>query len=714
MPQFIIQIRENYDIPNILQTIPASEWEIILNYVSELLLKHNSNFSNITEEQIQKSIENKYDIDINELKRKLLAETTANKALNEQLNLQKELLRADFDNILQKQRELNDSNIKNQLEYQQKTFTEAAKAELEYKNATISALELSLNKRLYAHDEEINALKLNYEKKTALLETNLTHDLTKKHESQCQFLEESYKQRIEFSKKDIADRITSKYEAEKTAIENELQAQKQEMKKIIDNINNELLQYKERYAIQIDTEKKYYERELDNLREVISKLNDSNSKLEAEYKERLNKEFDNERKIYALQLANLQGDINKLNDSNSKLEAEYKERYTTQIDTERKYYEREVVNLRERIDQLIKENNNTDIITKDFFMSNLQQALNPSKSLSPVVIGQEGEDQIATYLLNKYIESIVERTEKEAHKGDIYFIWNTLKCMIEVKNKETLTKNDISKFVDNITSLSDQKRINCAIFISLKTNIIPKKTRESLQLEYINAIPVIYIYLDNNQILSCGITLLSKLLTIDTKSNDELTELKATFIEHYKHCEDDCKYLDRLIKEKTKELSSLSIRREAEEKLFKKLQLQYHKYLAVKTTEATIQAHVAEEKEALSHVAEEKEAYISVDQHYKNIVEFYKQQNFNVEDIAVKDKILTWHKVLTINHCFEILKFISVYKKRPKRDDLVLLINGKRILTQQEFGKLSAGDRKCTQQIVKFATTFYSIEQTNP
>ena len=111
---------------------------------------------------------------------------------------------------------------------------------------------------------------------------------------------------------------------------------------------------------------------------------------------------------------------------------------------------------------------------------------------------------------------------------------------------------------------------------------------------------------------------------------------------------------------------------------------------------------------------EEKEAYISVDQHYKNIVEFYKQQNFNVEDIAVKDKILTWHKVLTINHCFEILKFISVYKKRPKRDDLVLLINGKRILTQQEFGKLSAGDRKCTQQIVKFATTFYSIEQTNP
>ena len=111
MPQFIIQIRENYDIPNILQTIPASEWEIILNYVSELLLKHNSNFSNITEEQIQKSIENKYDIDINELKRKLLAETTANKALNEQLNLQKELLRADFDNILQKQRELNDSKI---------------------------------------------------------------------------------------------------------------------------------------------------------------------------------------------------------------------------------------------------------------------------------------------------------------------------------------------------------------------------------------------------------------------------------------------------------------------------------------------------------------------------------------------------------------------------------------------------------------------------
>jgi hypothetical protein len=649
MPQFVIDLGENYDIPEILRTLPANEWEIVLNYIAELMIKHNNNFSNITEETIRSNMENKYNIDLTDLKKKLATEMAANKQLNEQLALQKDLLKEELDAILQKQRELNDNNLKTQLEYQRKSLTEANIAEIERKNATILSFET-----------EIAAIKAAHERKTAALEQNLAQELSKKYESERLFLEESYKTRLEYNRLDTV----SKYEAEKSAIEAELSSQKLELKRLIDN--------------------------------------------------------------------------------NSKIEAEYKESLTNQVNLEKKYHEREIALMRERIEQLTKENININelnnsAITKEFLVS----VINPAKNQLPVIKGQEGEEQIENYLKYKYIRSKVILTNKEKSKGDMYFQWHGIRCMVEVKNKEILILNDVEKFEKDIITLLKQNKINCAIFVSLKTNNIPHKTRDSLQLEYFKGIPIIYLYVDHEQIIACAIALLDKLLTINVSSNNQLEELKANFLDYYKHCEDEYKYLERLIKEKTKEISSLSLRRDTIEKKFLKLQQEYPKHISTKaifdgrkptddllvktnvdievktndTEDLLVKTNVdievkTNDNEDLSNTIEVKNNEIKNDDltHRAKLTEFFKQQRYDINKLDISIKIDTWAKTLTKECCFDILKYISTYNKHPKRDDLTNLSNGKRIMTMQEFAKLSAGDRKATKLIVKFAEDFYSAE----
>lgn len=127
------------------------------------------------------------------------------------------------------------------------------------------------------------------------------------------------------------------------------------------------------------------------------------------------------------------------------------------------------------------------------------------------VKGDIGEQTIINLLKNIYNKAIITNTSKESHQSDILFEdYNpNIKCVIEVKKKKTIITTDITKFEEDIITQQDNN-INCALFISMDSNNIPKKG--SFHLEIFNNIPVLYICLKNPEYVKFAVELLKNMV----------------------------------------------------------------------------------------------------------------------------------------------------------------------------------------------------------
>lgn len=106
--------------------------------------------------------------------------------------------------------------------------------------------------------------------------------------------------------------------------------------------------------------------------------------------------------------------------------------------------------------------------------------------------GNYGEDFIENYLIDKFTSGKIIDTHKESAKGDIYFIFDKIKLLIESKNVQVLKKDDIDKFYRDIELQVSKNNINCALLISLNdTNLINGNRHFSFEIK--NNIPVIMV-----------------------------------------------------------------------------------------------------------------------------------------------------------------------------------------------------------------------------
>jgi hypothetical protein len=138
--------------------------------------------------------------------------------------------------------------------------------------------------------------------------------------------------------------------------------------------------------------------------------------------------------------------------------------------------------LKQRINDIQKEIDNKLLpITKFYGGTNMEK-------------GGGGEFAIRKVLLEEkiYDDATVEDVSQTDAAGDVVFKWRDIKCLIEVKNKAAIGKDDITKFERDIAQ--QKQKINCAIFISLRSKHMPGKTRKLLNLEYVMGTPVIYCY----------------------------------------------------------------------------------------------------------------------------------------------------------------------------------------------------------------------------
>lgn len=191
---------------------------------------------------------------------------------------------------------------------------------------------------------------------------------------------------------------------------------------------------------------------------------------------------------------------------------------------------------------------------------NMQETL--MQTLQPVVNfyggsvaekGESGEFSIRTLLsTDQYKDAILVDTSGQTAQGDIQIEWRGLRCMIEVKNKAKVTREDVEKFTRDVTT--NEKTLNAAIFCSLRTDIIPGFSREPLQLKYISGIPCLFTYMpppcnELHYALQCLLRITQSF------SKDNLSEeLTRQLISYYEQTVKMSKYFDTEVKKKQKEL----------------------------------------------------------------------------------------------------------------------------------------------------------------
>jgi TolA-binding protein len=109
------------------------------------------------------------------------------------------------------------------------------------------------------------------------------------------------------------------------------------------------------------------------------------------------------------------------------------------------------------------------------------------------VKGLTGEFMLRERLQNMFPDWLFEHTGKNPHECDLHMSnASSDTILIESKNKDAITKNDIDKFYSDISHAETiQKRCIGAIFISIRSRNIPWKGQVCL--EFVNGIPVLFI-----------------------------------------------------------------------------------------------------------------------------------------------------------------------------------------------------------------------------
>lgn len=106
--------------------------------------------------------------------------------------------------------------------------------------------------------------------------------------------------------------------------------------------------------------------------------------------------------------------------------------------------------------------------------------------------GIMGENFIESFLTTYFTNCKIIDTHKQTAKGDILFIFDKVKTLIESKNVQTLKKEDIDKFYRDVELTASKNEINSAILISLNdTNLAYGKRLFHFEIKY--NIPIIMI-----------------------------------------------------------------------------------------------------------------------------------------------------------------------------------------------------------------------------
>jgi hypothetical protein len=158
-------------------------------------------------------------------------------------------------------------------------------------------------------------------------------------------------------------------------------------------------------------------------------------------------------------------------------------------------------------------------------------------SMNNTIKGGSGENAVKSMLEEYYTGAIITDISKGGHQGDILFQNDDMKCLIEVKRKQSIKKEDVDKFYNDIRD--NLNSVNTALFISMDCTCIPRKG--DLYLEIVNKIPVLFIYLRNPyytkisiEILKFALSKITNVLNKNITSKEFENDISEIFSNAYK------------------------------------------------------------------------------------------------------------------------------------------------------------------------------------
>jgi hypothetical protein len=292
--------------------------------------------------------------------------------------------------------------------------------------------------------------------------------------------------------------------------------------------------------------------------------------------------------------------------------------------------------------------------------------------------GQGGELSIRELLYNYdgYRDGVIKETCDTKASGDLLFIFKNLRCLIEIKNKQSIAYADITKFERDIVNCKES--INCGLFISLLTDKFPNRSRSLLQIEYIEGVPVIYLYAPppSNEI-HYAISYLDNLLSISIEQGLKYTEdLRRSFVDYYTEMVDLQKYFNTEVVKKGKELKY------AEKKL------DYYNKVCLQLGQTYIEVSNGLDLDNKNGVVLSNDdlAKTYIEHALKNTLDDFIQ----ITDPDDIDKIKT-HAIdlflssnITPQHRAGVIKFIDDYERSPTKKELI----AQQIFTDYSLRKL--------------------------
>lgn len=536
-----ISVAESIGNNDIIKNLTLNDWNNILSTVI-YLIENNQSYDNNLIDQLKKQLKDtETDLQnrIDEINKQKIHDI--NKAIEENTSyLTNSLtqLKAAHDQLTKEYYDLQGSIIKHKQEADQNikaSYDTQLKETIDHYKMIYTEM---INDIKQQHDNSITQLKLSYDKLTndysdlqnsiikikVEAEQNTKASCDKQHEENAAYLTNSLAQL-----RDAHDKLTQEYS----------------------NLQRDSIKCQQEYEA---LAKASYDKQLkDTIQEVKTQheekatyLSDSLTQLKSSY-DKLNQDY-----------SALQGSI-----MSYKQEAEQsvKAVYQSKLDDNNTV----IQTLKDQI-QMLKEHNET--------IEKINQTLEPVVKFyggTNEEKGSSGENMIYNILVNdpRYESATVVNMSNETATGDIHLTWQNMKCLIEVKNKGTITKEDISKFErDLINNINNG--INCGLFVSLRCNKFPNRSNETIQIEIIDKTPVIYVYLKNINDIHLVLLTLDLIVKSSVTSSDTLHKFKLHFNNYYILINDLIEVVNKDIKSKEKELKNLEDRRK-----------QYMKQLAI-------------------------------------------------------------------------------------------------------------------------------------
>ena len=180
---------------------------------------------------------------------------------------------------------------------------------------------------------------------------------------------------------------------------------------------------------------------------------------------------------------------------------------------------------------------------------------------------------------SRYTDAIVEDVHGQTAKGDILFKWRKIACMFEVKNKQVLTNADMEKFERDVKGLVANNTINCAVFVSLLTGVFPGRTRDIMQVDICDRVPVIYLNLDiqsgKYSNLHYAIACLEQLVKISNSAGDNVKKLTGHFNNFYIYLQAQNDYFTRQVSDCKQALKRAEVAFELNRRTLEGLKIDY-------------------------------------------------------------------------------------------------------------------------------------------